>query len=267
MLSFASALSQAIPTQAHLALPPLQRTNTNVRAVATPLPGTDYDADSTAHTLVKTGDASAVQRKAPSIGEVQLHDRSATASTQIGEISQPPRVPKSNAPLFIIGAVVAVLAVAVGFAVTRPETPNPDVVVVKNDPVPVKEPIAEPRVDVSTEALKLLHEQEVRAREENARNSLGKGKTEFEVAKLDEAETYLKSVATDSEASTEARQLLQKIDTIREKLRVAGGLRARGQCDQALPLFKSVLDLNSRVKDALDGVAECRRSVVNPTME
>ena len=142
-------------------------------------------------------------------------------------------------------------------------------VVVKNEPTPVKDPVVavEPKVDVSAEAMKLLREQELRTREENARASLGKGKTEFEVAKLDEAETYLKSVAADSEASTEAKQLLEKIGTIREKLKVAGGLRAKGQCEQALPLFRSVLDLNGRVKDALDGVADCRRSLVNPTME
>ena len=133
----------------------------------------------------------------------------------------------------------------------------------------VKDPVvAEPaRVDPGLEAMKLLREQELRSKEENARMSLGKGKTEFEVAKLDEAETYLKSVAPESEASTEAKALLGKIDAIREKLKVAGGLRARGQCDQALPLFKAVLTLNARVKDAIDGAADCRRSMVDPTME
>lgn len=272
MLSFASALSQAIPTQAHLSLPPLQRTNTNVRAVATPLPlvgpsTAAYD-DATSQTLVKTGEASAVQRRAPSIGEVQLDGRAAGAATQVGELSQPPIAPKSKAPMFAVVGVALVAVAAVGYFVTRPETPGP--VVVKNDPqVVVKEPPAvdPPKVDPSAEAMKLLREQELRTKEENARASLGKGKTEFEVAKLDEAETYLKSVAPDSEASTEAKQLLEKIGTIREKLKVAGGLRAKGQCEQALPLFKAVLDLNAKVKDAIDGAADCRRSLVSPTME
>ena len=52
---------------------PLQRSNTNVRAVAAPLPGANLsgvatpgslgDSDSTAQTLVKTGEASAVERR------------------------------------------------------------------------------------------------------------------------------------------------------------------------------------------------------------
>ncbi|MDP1828165.1 MAG: protein kinase [Archangium sp.] len=289
MLSFASALSQAIPTQAHLSLPPLQRSNTNVRAVATPLPGsnlsgiatpgTEVDAASTDRTLMKTGEASAVARKpsqplaqtigelAPrgEIGELQLDGRPGH-STQIGDASLPPTVPKSKAPLFVVGAVVLALLGGVGYLVTRPDSQQP--VVVKNDPPPVKDPVVEPpRVDPGAEALKLLREQEARSREENARMSLGKGKTEFEVAKLDEAETYLKSVAPESEASVEAKALLEKIGTIREKLKLAGGLRAKGQCDQALPLFKAVLALNSRVKDAIDGAADCRRSMVDPTME
>jgi serine/threonine-protein kinase len=275
MLSFASALSQAIPTQAHLSLPPLQRTNTNVRAVATPLPGsnlsgiarpgTEIDAASTDRTLVKTGEVSAVARKplAKTIGEMQLDGRPGHA-TQVGDASIPPTVPKSKTPLFVLGAVLVALLGGV-YLVTRPDSQP----VVKNDAPQVKDPVVvePPKVDPGAEALKLLREQEARSREENARMSLGKGRTEFEVAKLDEAETYLKSVAPESEASVEAKALLEKIGTIREKLKIAGGLRAQGQCDQALPLFKAVLALNSKVKDAIDGAADCRRSMVDPTME
>jgi serine/threonine-protein kinase len=280
MLSFASALSQAIPTQAHLALPPLQRTNTNMRPMATPVPssnlsgiappGTEIDAASTDRTLVKTGEASAVARQplALTIGEMQLDGRPG-GLTQVGDASLPPTAPKSKAPLFALAAAGLLVLAGVGYLVTRPDGQPQPPVVTKVDPVPtVKDPVVEaPRVDPGAEAIKLLREQEVRAREENARMSLGKGKTEFEVAKLDEAETYLKSVAPDSEASVEAKALLAKIDTIREKLKTAGGLRAKGQCDQALPLFKAVLALNARVKDAIDGAADCRRSIVDPTME
>ena len=276
MLSFASALSQAIPTQAHLSLPPLQRTNTSVRAVATPLPGsnlsgiatpgTEVDAASTDRTLVKTGEVSAVARKplAQTIGEMQLDGRPGHA-TQVGDASLPPTVPKSKAPLFVLGALALVVLAGAGFLLR----PDPQPVVLKTDLPPLKDPVVvePPKVDPGAEALKLLREQEARSREENARMSLGKGKTEFEVAKLDEAETYLKSVAPESEASVEAKALLEKIGTIREKLKVAGGLRAQGQCDQALPLFKAVLALNSKVKDAIDGAADCRRSMVDPTME
>jgi serine/threonine-protein kinase len=286
MVSFASALSQAIPTQAHLALPPLQRTNTGVRVTATPLPGGNLSGvavpgamtedGSTDRTLVKTGELSAVERKPiplvqaqpKSIGEIPLDGRPGVA-TQIGDASLPPVAPKSKAPMFAV-AGVALIALAVGgYFATRPDAQpvvktDPVQQAVKNDPVVANDPT---KVDAAAEAMKLLREQEARTREENARASLGKGKTEFEVAKLDEAETYLKSVAEDSQAATEAKVLLAKIDVIREKLKVASALRSKGQCDQALPLFKAVLEMNPRVKDALDGSAACRTSIVNPTME
>ena len=266
MISFASALSQAIPTQAHLSLPPLQRSNkptassNNLSGIAPP--GAALDEGS-AHTLIKTGEASAVVRATPA------PKSSAGLTTQLGESSLPPTAPTSKAPLFVLGSLVLVVLAGGAYLFSRPEAQPP--VVVKDDVAPpvLKDPVVEPlKVDPGAEAMmKALREQEQRSREENARTSLGKGKTEFEVAKLDEAETYLKSVAAESEASVEAKALLGKIDSIREKLKVAGSLRARGQCDEALPLFKAVLDLNGRVKDAIDGAADCRRSMVNTTME
>ena len=63
LLTFANALSQALPTQAHLSLPPLQRLATSRLYAVTPapdaptgvaVPGTQIDADSGAKTLVKT---------------------------------------------------------------------------------------------------------------------------------------------------------------------------------------------------------------------
>lgn len=281
MVSFASALSQAIPTQAHLSLPPLQRGNTSVRAVATPLPGANLSGvavpgtqvdGSTDRTLVKTGELSAVERKPSppqpkSFGEIPLDGRPGTA-TQVGDASLPPIAPKSKAPMVALACVALIALAGGGYVATRldPQPMKTEVVPPppKNEPALAVDPA---KIDAAAEAMKLLREQEARTREDNARASLGKGKTEFEVAKLDEAETYLKSVAPDSQAATEAKELLGKIDTIREKLKAASALRSKGQCDQALPLFKSVLDLNPRVKDAIDGSAACRSSIVNTTME
>jgi serine/threonine-protein kinase len=280
MVAFASALSQAIPTQAQLALPPLQRTNNNLsaRPMATPIPGSNLSGVATAdtphdgsndRTLMKTGEASAVQRREPP-QQVGSGTQPATgldfanapldhrAPTQLGS---PPVADRSKAPLYVLGAVAVALTVAVAWVATRPTNPVEPPVVAKVEPVvvPVKEP-APPANDTANQALALL-------REENASNFLGKGRTEFEVAKLDEAETYLKQVAAESSSAGQAHALLEKIDTIRQKLKTAQGLRAGGKCDQALPLFKAVLALNAKIKDATDGAAGCQQSLVSPTME
>jgi hypothetical protein len=281
MVAFASALSQAIPTQAQLALPPLQRTNNtgvNARPMATPLPGSNLPGIATAEpstdgsidrTLMKTGDRSAVVRRPENgtqpatgldFGKAQLDHRPVAASTQVGEVSLPPVAERSKAPIYVLGAVVVALAGAVAVVATRPQEQVKPVepTVVKVEPQVVNPPTT--NSDAANQALIVL-------REENARASLGKGRTEFEVAKLDEAETYLKSVAPESSSSDEARALLEKIDTIRQRLKTAQGLRASGKCEQALPLFTAVLALNGKLKDAADGAAACRQSMVSPTME
>ena len=47
----------------------------------------------------------------------------------------------------------------------------------------------------------------------------------------------------------------------------AVGLRAKGSCDKALVLYKSVLATNPRVKDATDGAAKCQQGLVPTSME
>jgi serine/threonine-protein kinase len=261
MASFASALSQALPTQTHIPVSPIPLTNPGIRAVAsaTPSPtsvtGIAVPGSSTEHstdrTLVRTGE------HAP----VPAPPGSAEAVTQVGGVSLPPVAPKSKAPLVVaVGLGLAALA-GVGYAVSRPAegpvTPPP---VVKNDPPPVVKNDPPPQDTAALEAMKVL-------REENARMNLGKGRTEFEVAKLDEAETYLKAVDAESSSAAQAKQLLETIGAIREKLKTAKALRASGQCPQALPVFQSVLALNPKVRDAADGVAACRAGTVDPTME
>ncbi len=276
MLAFASALSRSIPTQAHLSLPPLQRTGLNMVPMATPVPraetgvavpGSDIDASSVDRTVMRSGETG--QHVAPlpltapvSVGAKTLDHGNAT---QIGGDSIPPVAPRSKTPMIVAGVGVLALVAVGGYFATKadpkPVDPPP---VVKNDPPPVVKndpPVVDtPRVDPNLDAVKLL-------REENARMSLGKGKTEFEVAKLDEAETYLRSVPDESTSSVEARVLLSKIDLIREKLKSARALRSGGNCEAALPLYKSVLELNGKVKDALEGAAACRRGMVDTTME
>lgn len=252
MSAFASALSQAIPTQARMALPPLQRATSTLPAHAPGLatPNIAVDA-SVERTLLRTGETFA---------HAQLEH---AKGPKVSDASLVAQVPKSKAPFVILGGVILVLSVAVAL-VSGPEEKSVAPVVASTASTAAAQPSAN---ELSQEALKLLHEQEQRSREENARMSLGKGKTEFEVAKLDEAETYLKSVSPESMAGAEAKELLGKIELIREKLKSAASLRSKGQCDQALPIYKAVLAINGKVKDALDGAADCRRSMVNTTME
>jgi serine/threonine-protein kinase len=267
MATFASALSQAIPTQAHLSVPPLQRTTTNVSpALATPTPAANLSGiaipgaattGSTDRTLVKTGEHPTV---GPPATEAQT---SAGAVTQLGDASLPPVAPKSKAPMIAASAVALALVAAVAFALSqggggaKPVEPKVDPTPVVNNapPPPVKNDA--PAVDVAVNVL----------REEQARSNLGKARTEFEVAKLDEAETYLKAVSEDSSSAAEAKQLLETIAGIREKLKSAKALRASGRCEQALPVYQAVLQANPKVRDALDGVAACKAAVVSPTME
>ncbi len=274
MVAFASALSQAIPTQAHLSVPPLQRTNPNISAVAqaTPSPTSltgmavpgSATTGSTDRTLVRTGEHAPVPAPLPlttPVGQVTLGDRH-DAHTQVGSASLPPSAPRSKAPLAIAGLLGLVALAGVGYAVSRPDapavTPPP---VVKNDPPPVvKNEPPPPDPSGASEAMKVL-------REENARMNLGKGRTEFEVAKLDEAETYLKAVEPESASAAEARQLLETIGVIREKLKAGKALRASGKCPQALTVFQAVLALNPKVRDAADGVAACRAGTVDTTMD
>ena len=104
-------------------------------------------------------------------------------------------------------------------------------------------------------------------REESARSSLSQGRTEFEVARLEAAETYLKAVEEGTAAYPEAKTLLGKIDTIRDSMKRAAGLRAQGRCDAATALYQKALDLNPRLEDARAGKAWCAQAAVNPTME
>ncbi|MFZ5442852.1 MAG: protein kinase domain-containing protein [Myxococcota bacterium] len=282
MVAFASALSQAIPTQAAMSLPPLQRTSVTGRVSATPtpsslsttgvaLPGTLPDSASTERTMLKTGQTPAIERKAvpltqtaPTAVDVGKAPLDHGSKTQVGDVSLPPVAPRSKAPLFALLGVV-VVAVAVGaFALTRPPEPAKPVepaVVVKTEPPKQPEPPQQAVGDsAAAQAMALL-------REENARLSLGKGRTEFEVAKLDEAETYLKAVPAEASSAAEAKALLETIADIRQKVKAGQALRASGHCDEALVQFQAALKLNGKVKDALDGAAACRNARVDPTME
>ena len=290
MLTFANALSQAIPTQAHLGLTPLQRTGvTNAVGRATPAPGaatqagvvpTGVAVPGTAtegadeRTMLRTGESSAVTRKGtePGIGSTELdHARPADASL-------PPVAPRSKGPL-IGGLVIAALVIAGGayVAFARPSTTGQDGAGGSTTTTPPKPPevagtasgngttTPPPQDTAAVDAIAAAAAKALR--EQTARESLGRAKTEFSLANLDEAETRLKDVAEDTPSFAEAKPLLEQIATIRQKLAQAKSLRSQGQCSAALPVYEAVLKLNPKVAEASEGVRFCKASSISTTIE
>lgn len=300
MLTFANALSQAIPTQAHLGLTPLQRTGvSSVVSRATPAPGAATQAGviptgvavpgsategADERTMLRTGETSAVTRRgggteqaATGIGAAELDHARA------GEASLPPVAPRSKAPLIGVLALVVVLAgggawvvfgrggsgggagagtgTAGGAGPTTPQKPPEVAGTASGSGTVVTPPGDSTAVDaVAAAAMKALKEQ-------TARDNLGRARTELSLANLDEAETRLKDVAEDTPSYAEARPLLEQIADIRARLAQARGLRAQGQCDAALPVYQAVLKLNPRVAEAAEGVRFCKAATINTTFE
>ena len=278
MLTFANALSQAIPTQAHLGLSPLQRTGvSSVVARATPapgeptqgginpaglsgvaVPGTPTGVGGTERTMLRAEEPSA----ATGIGATELdHARSGQAAG----------APRSRGGVVVLAVVaVAVIAggawIALGHStsgatgqggtggttVVTPPPKLPEATGGAGGPAPTL---------VDTEAaMKALHDQA-------AAEAFGRAATEFGSGNLDEAELRLKAVADDTPSTKDAREMLEKIAQIRTRLAEANRLRAAGQCEQALPVYKAVLAINGKVKDAAEGVRFCQASAINPTIE
>ncbi len=261
MLAFASALSQSIPTQAHLSLPPLQRTGVTA-SISRPLPS-PHDAVTQLGVDAEAGAATVVRSDSPVPSPLPLNQpldlRSEDAAPELVT------APRSKLPFVALAGLLVAGAVGVWLLVRpEPETvsPRPEVVQPKEAPPAVVAPKPEPGTTVDqTEAIKAA------LREQTAQNFLGQGKTAFEVAKLDEAESYLNSVSADSAASGEAKALLGTIGKIRELLKSAAAFKGQGRCEAALPVYRSVLQLNGKVKDALDGQSACKASTINTTME
>ncbi len=298
LLTFANALSQAIPTQAHLGLSPLQRSGVHpVLGQATPapgqvsgiaLPGSPVDQhDATASTMVhgQTAQPTAAlaQPTQPAGVATALAPEPPTqpgapglrldATLARGEA--PPAAPKSNAPLIgimvvglvVIGAGTWFLLWGDSTPKSGPATPTaptgPAIVGTTTPTAPVE--ALDAAVAVASRAVPVddaVHE----LKETSARNGLSQGKTEFEVARLDAAETYLKAVEVGTGPYAEAQALLLKIADLRAALQEGGRLRAAGRCEQAIVFYDKALALNPRLKDAAEGKAACRQGTIDTTM-
>jgi eukaryotic-like serine/threonine-protein kinase len=258
MLTFAHALSLAIPTQAHLGMSPLERSG---RLKAIPLVPPEKNGTATA-----LGHASK---------ETDSADARTNVDLRVSGDSLPLKAPKSKGPL--IGAAVAGALVLVG--VVYALIPKGPKVIAEQETVlaiaavidagqapqttavvPVPPPVKPENVENATlEAVRLL-------RETNARGSFTAGRTSFENADLDAAETNLKSVEEGTIFKGEASAMLEKIAVIRTRLAEAQRLKASGNCANALGVFQEVLKLNPRVKDAINGISFCKTAQVEIQM-
>ncbi len=250
MTRFATALSKALPTQASL-----QYTSQSGILSTTALA-----AHATAtHNAITPAALLATPLTLPQVtqgGESGLGATFESPSTS-EVIAQ--SVSSSKAPLFALLALLGLAAIAGVYALRPTRTPEPVVSGTASKP---------PVVNAgSTVTPKVFDEASKQFVEVTARTALGQGKTAFDVGKLDESETYLKSIAAETASFAEAEALLKKIATIRGTLAQAQTLRERGQCPQALTLFHNVLALNDKVEDAVRGASACRASVISPVME
>jgi hypothetical protein len=218
-------------------------------------------------TMLRSGQAEVTRSNgaASDIGAAELdHARPA-------DVSLPARAPRSKAPIIGVGVLVVVVAavgVWAGFGRTEPRDPPAVVGGSAGASVQIDTPNTASGPGTNTPPPPQVDDVIKKAmREQHAVQNLADGRTALEVAKLDEAETYLSKVPDDTPSFEEAKSLIDQIATIRRKLAEAKALRAKGQCGAALPVYQAVLKLNSKVAEAAEGVSACRASQIDTTIE
>lgn len=93
------------------------------------------------------------------------------------------------------------------------------------------------------------------------------GAAHFESANLEGAQAMLEKVPEGSRYGPKAKELLERITTIRLTLARANAERARGRPEEAIVLYQQVLKLNPRVKPAQEGLGAARQAIIQPVME
>ncbi len=289
LIAFAHALSHALPTQTGLAMPLQLRsaagqgvglateTGNDRAATGVAVPGTATGADATGATMLRAGSGPPT---AVGAGAHTAPDLSGAAKTMhggpvavsptsapLGNLSLPPTVPQSNGPK-IAAIALAVLALGVmAFVVFSGPSKPVGEPVPKVDPPPKPVEVAQPTPPKPDERMVPLADAKRELLNTAALEFLGRGRTYFANAELDAAQTQLEGVKEESDSFADAKELLQKIATIKERLKTANALKAQGHCDRALPVYQEVLKLNPKVHDAQQGVAVCRAGTVSTTME
>jgi eukaryotic-like serine/threonine-protein kinase len=268
MVEFAQALSLAIPTQAGLGMTPLELTSKH-RAIVRIPDGAGHSREVSRETRTASENAAPTASKAARDRATPV---SSEAKTEVDfkprDGSKAPSIQRSRVPLIALGFLGTFAVLGIGYGVwgsntTTPaireiDVPSMPVVPIRIETVPMEE--KSERVESSTlEAVRLL-------RETNARGSFTAGRTSFENADLDAAETNLKSVEVGTTFRVEADALLQKIEAIRKRLAEGQRLKSNGQCEAATGVFQEALKLNSRLKEAQAGIGFCKSAQVEIQM-
>ena len=299
MLAFASALSNATPTQQDLGLTPLQRSSIH-RGMATPrpdifptstsgvaLPGQSVDSSSADRTQLKPDTGPKLSRPTPQEADSGSHLRRTDLGARPLELGEKPggssdpsiELRPSRVPLFAALGVVALLAIGAGVYALRPVPPVVEPVnavvelpnVVERRPAepterpnPVVEHANSPPVVDTAAVVKEVHTAIV---EGTTDSFYPQGSAQFEIANLEAAEIFLKKVPPTSRYAVQASELLEKIKTIRDTLASAQAERNRGHLENAIRLYSEVLKLNPQVKAAREGLSNAKEGVINPIMQ
>lgn len=285
MLAFASALSQAIPTQLHMSLPPIQRLATEAGrasvAMATPapggvaLPGTLAGTEATERTMVQQptstkapavtltdGAGSGAVTQLPGVGSIN-------PSASVPDVSLPPKVPKSKGPMIavvlgLVGLIGAGGVVLLGEK-AKPVANTPIVEPPKLPELPkVPENPTKPPDDTATvvanAAAKVIHEQA-------AWEKLKSAQTNWEKGDLNSAKIDLDNVAADTPAHADAEKLLASIKQVQDAVAAGDAAKLRGDCDVAMKSYRAAQKLNGNVDAVKRGIAVCTAAAIPGTAE
>ncbi|MBX7116161.1 MAG: protein kinase [Myxococcaceae bacterium] len=262
MFEFATQLSKAIPTQAGRLTP--------FSSPAVPLPmRNEADLDGHSATLMRGASAIGVVPKAGAHTQMAPEAGGATEpagvalnrSLKLEPVPVPTPAPKSKMPWVLLGAAVAAAGgVALWVSLQKTDVPPAETTKKADLPVVKADPVLKPVVADIPETLSNQQEQ-------NALESLGRANTEFKLGNLDEAKIRLDAIPRNSRSRFDADAVDSRIKLIEQTLREAKTQVASGRCAEAIPLFKKVLNLNEKVRDAQAGLAGCQRAKLPDTME
>lgn len=289
MMSFASALSQAIPTQLHMASPPMQRLATESRrqavSAATPSPaqqtgiatGTMVDSsDGAAATMMRTsspgpGLASTLPGSAtgpqPAVGTngIGSLDLSKDLRPNPQAIPEVLEAPKSKGPLFAL-AGLAIVAVVIGVVLATRST-GPTGNGTAPDVKPVTQPVKGPDQPPPSNDDALKNAALLALKNQSAQGSLRSGRASWDKGELEAARVDLLSIEKDTDAYAEAQRLLADIKTVTDAIGAGEAAFRRGDCAAALTAYQVAAKLNQRVPAVNTGISKCKAAAIPENVE
>jgi serine/threonine-protein kinase len=194
-----------------------------------------------------------------------------TQAAQGSDVSAVVAPPKSKAPIFAVLAVVLLAGGVGGWFAVKPSTPAivvtppPDPLVnITKPPDPPPDKLPENKVpEIKTPPDPNVDEDAVR----RGRDFLARASTSFTAGHLAEADVYLHDVPPNTPSRPDADAMLSKITEIHKRIQAGDALRAAGNCDGAVPNYQAALKLNPAVDDAHRGIAACRQAARPETIE